>query len=338
MMLLTLFWTFFQVGLFTVGGGSASLPILQAQVVEKHMWLSAAEFSNLVTIAEMTPGPIALNAATFVGMRTAGVLGAVTATLGCISPSLVIVSVIAALYRRFRSLSAMEEILSALRPVVVALIAAAGLKVLIGAIFREGALSLSAMDIPAAVCFAASVLLLRRAKWNPILTMFACGAAYTLFPLMLVTDALFLALSVVESRRDAQKPGSGCAWRAVFMLMWMLASGVIAYLTFRARAQDAIIYTPFCIKGALMCITYLVSAVAFLCRRPGVARVAFALSSLLIVLGVGAYSVASMYMLVSAYAGKYLILGLIGVWAVECLPLYLRMIGLAMSAHKIEKI
>ena len=161
---------------------------------------------------------------------------------------------------------------------------------------------------------------------------------YTLFPLMLVTDALFLALSVVESRRDAQKPGSGCAWRAVFMLMWMLASGVIAYLTFRARAQDAIIYTPFCIKGALMCITYLVSAVAFLCRRPGVARVAFALSSLLIVLGVGAYSVASMYILVSAYAGKYLILGLIGVWAVECLPLYLRMIGLAMSAHKIEKI
>ena len=161
---------------------------------------------------------------------------------------------------------------------------------------------------------------------------------YTLFPLMLVTDALFLALSVVESRRDAQKPGGGCTWRAVFMLMWMLASGVIAYLTFRARAQDAIIYTPFCIKGALMCITYLVSAVAFLCRRPGVARVAFALSSLLIVLGVGAYSVASMYILVSAYAGKYLILGLVGVWAVECLPLYLRMIGLAMSAHKIEKI
>ena len=112
MMLLTLFWTFFQVGLFTVGGGYASLPILQAQVVEKHMWLSAAEFSNLVTIAEMTPGPIALNAATFVGMRTAGVLGAVTATLGCVSPSLVIVSVIAALYRRFRSLSAMDEILS----------------------------------------------------------------------------------------------------------------------------------------------------------------------------------------------------------------------------------
>ena len=185
MMLLTLFWTFFQVGLFTVGGGYASLPILQAQVVEKHMWLSTAEFSNLVTIAEMTPGPIALNAATFVGMRTAGVLGAVTATLGCISPSLVIVSVIAALYRRFRSLSAMDEILSALRPVVVALIAAAGLKVLIGAIFREGALSLSAMDIPAAVCFAASVLLLRRAKWNPILTMFACGAAYTLIALAL---------------------------------------------------------------------------------------------------------------------------------------------------------
>ncbi len=184
-MLLKLFWTFFQVGLFTLGGGYASLPLLQAQVVEQQLWLSAAEFSNLVTIAEMTPGPIVLNAATFVGMRMAGVLGALTATLGSVSPSLLIVSGLAALYRKFRSLSAMNEILSALRPVVVALIASAGLKVLLGSLFGEGALSLAKIDIPAAVCFVASALLLRKAKWNPILTMFACGVAYMLIALAL---------------------------------------------------------------------------------------------------------------------------------------------------------
>lgn len=160
---------------------------------------------------------------------------------------------------------------------------------------------------------------------------------YALFPVLLVTDALFLAFSVLESRKDGQKSGGGCVWRAVFMLVWMLASGVVAYLTFRARSQDAIIYTPFCIKGALMCATYLICAIAFLRRRPGVARAVFALSSLLVILGVGTYSIASMYILISAYAGKYLILGLIGVWALECIPLYLRLIGLSLSAHKIAK-
>ena len=137
------------------------------------------------TVLQCAEGMLALSVP---AARSAAVLTALASQLALTDVQVEarpIDEVIAALYRKFRSLSAMDEILSALRPVVVALIAAAGLKVLIGAIFREGALSLSAMDIPAAVCFAASVLLLRRAKWNPILTMFACGAAYTLIALAL---------------------------------------------------------------------------------------------------------------------------------------------------------
>ena len=95
MTLLSLFWSFLQVGLFSIGGGYAAMPLIQAQVVESHGWLSMAEFTDLITIAEMTPGPIAVNSATFVGLRIAGAAGAVVATFGCILPSLLIVSLLA---------------------------------------------------------------------------------------------------------------------------------------------------------------------------------------------------------------------------------------------------
>ena len=87
MILLELLLAFLQIGAFSVGGGYAAMPLIEAQTVTLHSWLTAVEFADLVTIAEMTPGPIALNAATFVGMRLAGVPGAIVATLGCVLPS-----------------------------------------------------------------------------------------------------------------------------------------------------------------------------------------------------------------------------------------------------------
>ena len=119
-----LFFSFLLVGLFSVGGGYAAIPLIQAQVVEAHGWLSMAEFTNLVTIAEMTPGPIAVNSATFVGIRIAGVPGPVVATLGCIFPALILVSLLAYLYRRFQSAPALDCVLSSLRLAVWTLIAA----------------------------------------------------------------------------------------------------------------------------------------------------------------------------------------------------------------------
>ena len=87
MIYLQLFFSFIQVGMFSIGGGYAAMPLIQNQVVELHPWITMAEFTDLVTIAEMTPGPIAINAATFVGIRIAGLPGAVAATMGCILPS-----------------------------------------------------------------------------------------------------------------------------------------------------------------------------------------------------------------------------------------------------------
>ena len=98
MIYLQLFLSFLQIGAFSFGGGYAAMPLIQEQVITRHAWLTMDSFANLVTIAEMTPGPIAINAATFVGTQIAGFPGALAATIGCILPSCIFVTVLACIY------------------------------------------------------------------------------------------------------------------------------------------------------------------------------------------------------------------------------------------------
>ena len=176
---------FLQVGLFSIGGGYAAMPLIQQQAVAVHGWLTMAEFTDLITIAEMTPGPIAINAATFVGMRIAGIGGAIAATFGCIFPSLIIVSILAYVYFRYRQLSALQSVLNSLRPAVVALIAGAGLNILGAVIFGGKDAALAHVDWIGAALFLGAFLVLRIKKPNPILVMACCGAlglaAYSVF-------------------------------------------------------------------------------------------------------------------------------------------------------------
>ena len=88
---LELLWSFFQIGLFSIGGGYAAMPLIEHQVVDLHGWLNMTQFADIVTISQMTPGPIAINSATFVGTRVAGLPGAIVATVGCVLPSCIIV-------------------------------------------------------------------------------------------------------------------------------------------------------------------------------------------------------------------------------------------------------
>lgn len=171
MMLLSLFLNFLFVGMFSVGGGYAAVPLIQSRIVQSMGWLTMEEFTNLMTIAEMTPGPIAVNAATFVGLRVSGILGAAAATLGCITPSLVIVSALAYVYRRYRKASAISGALGFLRPAVVALIASAGISILRLVVWNG-----ESVKIIETLLFAGAFILLRRFKTNPILTMLGCGA------------------------------------------------------------------------------------------------------------------------------------------------------------------
>lgn len=183
MIYLKLFFSFFQVGLFSVGGGYAAIPLIQSQSVDVNGWLTMSEFTDLVTIAEMTPGPISINSATFVGIRVAGIPGAIAATIGCIFPACFIVSLLAFIYRKYGGAPSVNTVLGCLRPTVVALITSAGLAMLQTALFEGGVLGLSTTQWVSVVLFLAAFVILRRWKWNPIMVMCLCGAGNLLFSL-----------------------------------------------------------------------------------------------------------------------------------------------------------
>ena len=177
MIYLELFWSFFQIGLFSIGGGYAAMPLIQNQVVDIHPWLTMPQFAEVMTIAEMTPGPIAINAATFVGIQIAGFPGAIIATVGCIFPSCVIVMTLAYVYYRFRGLNTVQGILAGLRPAVIAMIASAGISLLIMALYGQRAIpnDLASFDVIAAIVFGCGIFVLRKWRPNPLWVMAGSG-------------------------------------------------------------------------------------------------------------------------------------------------------------------
>lgn len=180
---LKLFLAFLQIGAFSFGGGYAAMPLIQNQVVTLNHWLTAGEFNDLVTISQMTPGPIAVNSATFVGLRLAGLPGAIVATAGCILPSCILVSILAYVYTKYRKLTMLQGILNTLRPAVVAMIATAGLSIIITSFWGESGLSLAAavsgLKIDAVILFGGALFLLRKYNINPIYVMILAGVGET---------------------------------------------------------------------------------------------------------------------------------------------------------------
>lgn len=147
MIYLELFWSFVQVGLFCVGGGYASMPLIQAQVIDVHGWLSMSEFIDIFTISQMSPGPIGINAATFVGMKVAGFLGAIVATLGFVTPSFILGIILAKLFFKYGNIGVIKGILNGLRPAVVALICSAGMSFIFLALFNTEKMPINVADI-----------------------------------------------------------------------------------------------------------------------------------------------------------------------------------------------
>lgn len=121
--LFKLFTTFFRIGLFTFGGGYAMIPLLERDVVQRNGWMEQDEFTDLLALAQSAPGVFAVNMAVFVGYRTRGVSGALSAALGCALPSVLIILLIALFFRQFRHVRVVNNIFLGLRPAVVALIA-----------------------------------------------------------------------------------------------------------------------------------------------------------------------------------------------------------------------
>ena len=179
MVYLQLLWSFFQIGLYSIGGGYAAMPLIQHQVVDLHPWLTMTQFADIMAIAEMTPGPIAINSATFVGIQVAGIPGALIATFGCVLPSCAIVMLLGYIYYRYKGLSMVQGVLAGLRPAVIAMIASAGLSLLILALYGSREITGSIWNINpiSLLIFGVGIFLLRHFKASPISIMLGAGAA-----------------------------------------------------------------------------------------------------------------------------------------------------------------
>lgn len=129
MIYLSLFWAFFKVGAFSFGGGYAMIPLIKKEIIDIHHWLSMDQFLDIIAISQMTPGPIAINAATFVGYKIGGFWGSAAATIGVTAPSFLIIIILALLIIKYRHLPWLEAFFKGVRPAVIALIVQAAYSV-----------------------------------------------------------------------------------------------------------------------------------------------------------------------------------------------------------------
>lgn len=182
MLILKLFFAFIQVGLFSVGGGYAAIPLIQEQIVDIYGLMTLEEFSDLITVAEMTPGPISINSATFVGMRLAGIPGVLICSIGCIIPSFCICLTLAHFYYKYRTVSGVQVVLGAMRPAVVALIASAGASILMLGLFqaRLQEVVLSNLRYVELGIFVAALVILRKFKVSAVAVILGSGVIGTL--------------------------------------------------------------------------------------------------------------------------------------------------------------
>ena len=190
MTLLLLFFEFFKTGLFAVGGGMATLPFLYDMSARHPEWFSAAQLADMIAVSESTPGTIGVNMATYVGFETSGVPGALVATLGLVTPSVIVILIVARMLKAFRSNKTVDAVFYGLRPCSVGLIAAAGILVVKIALFRFDAYAASGIFTDIfnwkALALAAVLLVLTRVvkatkKLHPVVFILASAAAGVLF-------------------------------------------------------------------------------------------------------------------------------------------------------------
>jgi chromate transporter len=192
MIYINLFITFFKIGLFTIGGGYAMIPLIQQEVLGNG-WLTMTEFVNFLAVAESTPGSFAVNIATFIGMELGGLLGAIVTTTAVVLPSLIIIVLIAKLFTGFQDNKWVKGTLYGIRPVVIALIASAVVTLMLKGLFLEGAAMTSlqsvfyALQLKELLIFAITGLAYFKFKLHPIQLVLLSGGLGIIFFGMLPT-------------------------------------------------------------------------------------------------------------------------------------------------------
>lgn len=188
MLVLDLYFVFFKIGLFSVGGGLATIPFLQKIVVEQYGWITGADLIDIIAIAESTPGAIGVNAATFVGYKTAEVIGSIAAVLGLVTPSVIIIILIAHYFKKFREQTIVQSGFYGIRPVVAGLIGAAGFEVAKIALFNLEKYNVSGsiidlINIKAFIICGVAIWAISRFKKHPIVYIAAGAVIGILFNL-----------------------------------------------------------------------------------------------------------------------------------------------------------
>ena len=177
MIYLQLFYTFFKIGLFGFGGGYAMLSMIQGEVVTRYNWVSSQEFTDIVAISQMTPGPIGINAATYVGFTSTGsIWGSVIATFAVVLPSFILMLTISKFFLKYQKHPAVESVLSGLRPAVVGLLASAALVLMNTENFGSPTKDTYTFVI-SVIIFLVAFIGTKKYKANPILMIIACGIA-----------------------------------------------------------------------------------------------------------------------------------------------------------------
>ncbi len=168
MLLLELFITFVKIGLFAFGGGYAALPLIQQFVVVDKGWMTMVEMTDLVSISQMTPGPIAINSATFVGTKVAGLPGAIVATIGNVTPQFILMMVLSYFIFRDKKIGFLDKMLKGLKPGIVGLIAVAALSMIQSSLFKQSVISINSIEPLAIICFVIAFYLFRFKKMDII--------------------------------------------------------------------------------------------------------------------------------------------------------------------------
>lgn len=174
-----LFGVFLKIGLLSIGGGYAIIPLIQEQVVDQNNWISRKMFTDIITISQMTPGPLAVNTSTFVGLQVGGIPGALAATLGCILCGVILSLALYRFFQTHQSSAYVSEVLNGLKSASLGLIISAAFTILLLALYGssgpEG--NIFSLNRTALLLFLAMLLLLRKRKLNPVVLMLISGIA-----------------------------------------------------------------------------------------------------------------------------------------------------------------
>lgn len=171
-----LFFTFLLIGIMTYGGGYSVLPLIDDMIVKKAGWLTEEAVADIVSISEISPGPFSLNCASFVGMKVAGLPGAILATAGFLLPSLVIILVLAFFYNKYYSLSYVRQIFAVLNACIIGVLISSAVSLLRNSVFL-GNFTGENIDIAALLIFAGSFLAIFKLKCNPVLIIVISAVA-----------------------------------------------------------------------------------------------------------------------------------------------------------------